>query len=318
MKQTAYERWHFILLKMRAKICIAPIEIPCNWYFWDNTGSKPCRVVMLIWGHLGIERTIDLLRDWFYCPGMMEDTVRHIRQCKGCLWFKALPDKAPMENVDAAYPMELMHMDYLTIKANEAGKDVLILVITDHFARYVQAIVTHSQTARCTAQNLWDKFIVYYGLPEKSLMDQGCNFESDLLKVLCEIAQVKKIRTSGYHSQTNGHCEHFNVTLIKMLGTLPDKPKSTWREQVPALVHAYSCTRNNATGFRPYYHMIGQKPSLLIDLLFRTNTPDLKGNSITYIENLKKQIEWAYQTANEAIKKNKKGTSQDMTTRLDV
>ena len=49
--------------------------------------------------------------------------------------------------------------------------------------------------------------------------------------------------------------------------------------------------------------MSGWKPHLQIDLLFGTNTVDLKGNSIIYIENLKKQIEWAYQTANEAIKK---------------
>ena len=38
-----------------------------------------------------------------------------------------------MENVDATYPMELMHMNYLTIEANEGGKDVHILVIIDHF-----------------------------------------------------------------------------------------------------------------------------------------------------------------------------------------
>ena len=100
-----------------------------------------------------------------------------------------------MENVDATYPMELVHMDYLTIEATERGKDIHILVITDHFTRYAQAIVTSSQTAKCMAQNLWDKFIVLYGLPEKILADWGHNFESDLLKALCEIAQVKKIRT---------------------------------------------------------------------------------------------------------------------------
>ena len=38
-----------------------------------------------------------------------------------------------MKNVDATYPMELLHMDYLMIEANEGGKDVHILVITDHF-----------------------------------------------------------------------------------------------------------------------------------------------------------------------------------------
>ena len=51
----------------------------------------------------------------------------------------------------------------------------------------------------------------HYGLPEKILTNLGYNFESDLLKELCELAQVKKIGTLGYHSQTNGQCECFNV-----------------------------------------------------------------------------------------------------------
>ena len=225
---------------------------------------------------------------------MTEDATRHIRQCDRCLRFKASPDRAPMENVDATYPMELVHMDYVTIEANEGGTDVHILVITDHFTWYAQAIVMSSQTAKCTAQNLWDKLIAHYW---------GQNFESDVLKALCEIAQVKKHWTSGYHPQTNGQCKHFNATLINMLGTLPGKPKSTWREWVPTLVHAYNCTRNNATGFSPYYLMFRWKPCLPIDLIFGTNTADLKGNNISYIENLKRRIELAYQTANEVIKR---------------
>ena len=144
-----------------------------------------------------------------------------------------------MENVDVTYPMELVHMDYLTIEATGGGKDIHILVITDHFTRYAQAIITSSQTAKCTAQNLLGKFIVHYHLPEKILTDQGHNFESNLLKALCKIAQVKKLRILGYHPQTNGQCKHFNVALISMLGTMPKKPKSTWREQGPTLVHAY-------------------------------------------------------------------------------
>ena len=221
---------------------------------------------------------------------MTEDATRHIWHCERCLLFKASLDRAPMENVDATYPMELVHMDYLTIEAMEGGKDIHILVITDHFTRYAQAIVTSLQTGKCTAQNLWDKFIVHYGLPEMILTDQGHNFESDLLKALCKIAQVKKIRTLGYHPQTNGQCECFNATLISMLGTVPKKPKRTWREQVPTLVHAYHCTRNSTTGFSPYYVMFGCKLHLPFDLIFGTNLTDLKGNHITYIKNLKKRM----------------------------
>ena len=75
-----------------------------------------------------------------------------------------------------------------------------------------------------------------------------------------------------------------------MLGTLPENPKSKWREQVPTVVHAYICTRNNATVFCPHYLMFGRKPHLPIDILFGMNTADLrghKGNSTTYVENLK-------------------------------
>ena len=215
-----------------------------------------------------------------------------------------------MENVDTAYPMELVHMDYLTIEAMEGGKDIHILVITDHFTRYAQAIVTSLQTAKCTAQNLWDKLIVHYGLPETILTDQGHNSEGDLLKALCEIAQVKKIRTSGYHPQTTGQCKCFNVTLISMLGILTQKPKSTLREQVPTLVHAYNCARNSITGFSPYYLMFECKLHLPIDLIFGTNLADLKGNHITYIKNLKKRMAWAYKTANDITQKEQERNKQ--------
>ena len=36
-------------------------------------------------GHLGIERTLDLLRDQFYWPRMTEDETRHIQHCERCL-----------------------------------------------------------------------------------------------------------------------------------------------------------------------------------------------------------------------------------------
>ena len=84
-------------------------------------------------GHLRIEQVIDLLRDCFYLLRMLNDMTKHIRQCERCLKFKALPAKAPMENIDATYPMKLVHMDYLTIEVNKSGKDVHILVISDYF-----------------------------------------------------------------------------------------------------------------------------------------------------------------------------------------
>ena len=89
-----------------------------------------------------------------------------------------------------------------------------------------------------------------------------------------------------------------------MLGTLLGKPKRTWREQVLMLVHAYNCTRCSATDFSPYYLMFSQKQHLPIDIIFGTNTAELKGNTSTkYIKNLKWRLEWVYKTTNEVVKK---------------
>ena len=130
-------------------------------------------------GHLGIERTTSLLKDRFYWPKMENDIEEYVKTCPGCLKFKAIPERAELNIIDVTRPLELVHIDFLTIEAPKKDKDVNILVVTDHFTRYAQAYVTRSQTAPIVASTLWEKFFVHYGFPEKILSDQGRNFESN-------------------------------------------------------------------------------------------------------------------------------------------
>ena len=172
-------------------------------------------------GHLGLERMLDLMRDRFFWPHMAVQAKEHIGKCRPCLAFKARQPKAPLENIVATHPLDLVHLDFLCLEPGK-GREENVLVITDHFTRYAQAYVRRTQTAK----TLWDNFIVYYGLPKKILTHQGHNFESQLVADLCALMGVRKIQTSPYCLQTNGQCERFNSTLINMLGTLPKEKKS--------------------------------------------------------------------------------------------
>ena len=67
-------------------------------------------------GHLGIERTTSLLRDHFYWPSILEDIEKHIKSCPRCLRFKTQPEKAELNPIIATRPLELVHIDYLTIE----------------------------------------------------------------------------------------------------------------------------------------------------------------------------------------------------------
>ena len=64
----------------------------------------------------------------------------------------------------------------------------------------------------------------------KYLLIKVKSFENNLFQKLCNLTQVKKLHTSPYHPETNGQCEHFNATLISMLGTLPSHAKKNWQE----------------------------------------------------------------------------------------
>ena len=90
------------------------------------------------------------------------------------------------------YPLELVHMDFLTIENPYTGADMNVLVITEHFMQYVKAIVIPNQSAKMTATTFWNKFIANYSFPEKLLTDPGHNFESQLIKELCKLAHICK------------------------------------------------------------------------------------------------------------------------------
>ena len=92
-------------------------------------------------GHLGTERTTSLLRDRFYWPKMENDIEEYVKTCPRCLKFKAIPERAELNIIDVTRPLELVHIDFLTIEAPKKDKDVNILVVTDHFTRYAQAYV---------------------------------------------------------------------------------------------------------------------------------------------------------------------------------
>uniref|UniRef100_A0A8P4KGF2 Gypsy retrotransposon integrase-like protein 1 n=1 Tax=Dicentrarchus labrax TaxID=13489 RepID=A0A8P4KGF2_DICLA len=248
-------------------------------------------------GHLGIERTLELVRSRFYWPKMAADVERKVKTCERCVRRKAPPDKAaPLVNIQTTRPMELVCMDFLSLEPDSKNtKD--ILVITDHFTKYAVAMPTRDQKASTVAKCLWEHFLVHYGFPERLHSDQGRDFESHTIRELCSLLGIRKVRTSPYHPRGNP-VERYNRTLLSMLGTLKDKEKSHWCEYVKPLTHAYNCTKNDVTGFSPYELMFGRQPRLPIDIAFGLPVTNKSPQSHSqYVKKLKSHLEESYLVA---------------------
>ena len=256
-------------------------------------------------GHQGRDRTKSLVRSRFYWPGLDADVDEKVRTCDRCILRKSNPGpSAGLVNIVSTKPMELVCIDFLTLERSKGGFEK-ILVITDHFTRYAQAIPTRNELAKTTAKHLFENFISHYGFPARLHSDQGRNFESSVIKELCRLGNVEKSRTTPYHPMGNGMVERFNQTLLNMLGTLENHKKEDWKSYVAPLVHAYNATRHPSTGYSPHFLMFASHPRLAVDAYLGLQSPE--ENAVVsqdhYVTKLKKRLQFAYKVASREAEK---------------
>ena len=115
---------------------------------------------------------------------MNQDIDSWIKNCNTCIHRKAINQRAPLVNITSSYPLELLCIDFLTLEMSKGGFPH-ILVITNHFTRFAQAIPTRNMTAKTTAEALFNNFIKHNGIPSRIHSDQGANYESQIIKELC-------------------------------------------------------------------------------------------------------------------------------------
>ena len=252
-------------------------------------------------GHQGQNRTISLLQDRFWWPGMVTQARDAVKDCARCIQATAPYESAKLCPILVTHPMELVHVDVVHIEksptALKAGT-VKVLVVTDHFTRFTRAFVIKNERARTVADTLWKGFFSVFGVPGRLISDQGRNFESTLIAELCKILDVEKVRTSPYHPQGNGQVERANQTIIRMLKKLTAKEKERWHLHLPSVTHAYNCTRSAVTGFSPYYLMFGTRPRIPVDVFFPTARAGVKEKNYTrYVKQLRSHLREAFDAA---------------------
>ena len=152
---------------------------------------------------------------------MARDLGNCIKKCGHCRKFEAAPPIAPMKPLTCSGPGELLHVDFTSIEETVPlhQEPVIrnVMVMQDHFSKYVVAYVVKDQTARTAAETLRNGYFGLFGAPAYLVSDQGKAFTGHLISNLCELYGVQKLRTSPYHAQTNGQVERMNQTIIRLI-----------------------------------------------------------------------------------------------------
>ena len=163
--------------------------------------------------------------------------------------------------------------------------------------KFTQAIPTRDQKASTVAKVLFREWFVKFGIPERIHSDQGRNFESNLVRELCNLYGIKKTHTTPYHPEGNAQCERFNRTMHDRLRTLSSEKKKMWHNILPELVYCYNVTPHSTTGYSPYYLFFGREPKLPIDHLLGMETDE------TWLENHHQNLRTALDVAATNVEK---------------
>ena len=205
---------------------------------------------------------------------MARDLRNCIRRCGHCKKFEATPPVAPLKPLACSGPGELLHVDFTSIEETVPlhQEPVIrnVMVMQEHFSKYVIAYVVKDQMAHTAAEMLRNGYFGLFSAPAYLVSDQGKAFTGHLISNLCELYRVQKLRTSPYHAQTNGQVERMNQTIIRMIGKLEQDKKARWSEHLPEMLAAYNGTRSAVTGYSPYFLLFSRKSRMPVDCLFPT------------------------------------------------
>ena len=252
-------------------------------------------------GHLGSKKTREKTCQRFYWFEMREDIDSWVARCDICSANKSpkMHPRAPMGTIPVGAPLDRLFTDILGPLPTTPRNNKYILLVTDHFSKWVEIFAVPDQTAETCASKLVNEVISRFGCPLEIHSDQGRNYESDLFKNLCEMLEIKKTRNSPRNPKCNGQAERFNKTLLNMVKSYLKEEQTDWDLNLGILAGAYRAAVHESTGLTPNLVMLGRELRMPAELMTGGVIPATSENADagSFVDRLRKKINHAHNIA---------------------
>ena len=254
-------------------------------------------------GHLGAKKTLEKVRVRFYWPGQKREVDKWCADCLVCNSRKSLvKNRAQLQLSLAERHLQRIAMDIFGPLPVTPRGNRYILVIGDYFTKWKEAFPLADMETSSIAQVVVNEFICRFGTPDTIHTDQGRNFESGLIRDICQLLGVKKTRTTPYHPESDGLVERFNRTLIDMLSMAVSDNERDWDLQLSTLLLAYRTGKHETTGTTPFFLMFGRDPRLPEDVMYSLPVESYTSEH-QYCRELKRRLQQVYARVREYSRK---------------
>ena len=255
-------------------------------------------------GHMGFRKTVQRIIRRVFWFGMQEDIYKYILSCPTCQFTKnpLVKPSGQMKSVKSLGPWDMLACDLMGPFPVTQKQNTQLLVIVDHFSKWVELYPLRKATALSVARKLEQEVFCRWGAPSSLLSDNGTQFTSNILKTVCKTWGVKQKFTSVYHPQAN-ITERINRNIVAIIRTYVERKHAKWDEFLPEVGLALRTAVSDTTGFSPSMLNLGREINIPFDRKLENNDTNEFESRIEAKNALIERLESVYATARINIEK---------------
>ena len=259
-------------------------------------------------GHVGVAKTLELLKRQFYWPQMQQDVKDYIGSCVKCQsnkpshqYSQGLLQPLPVPSV----AWEQVSMDLITQLPTSKNKHDAIVVFVDKLTKMVHIVPTVTKIASPELAQLFFREVVrLHGVPKSIVSDRDPRFTSNFWKCLWSLLGTKLAMSTAYHPQSDGQTERANRTLEDMLRAYVSYEQNDWDQHLTAAEIAINNSQQTSTKFSPYFLNYGRHPEFPLTRIIKGMSTDQIHNPVAgeayhqisqYVQMAKENLEQARQ-----------------------
>jgi len=183
---------------------------------------------------------------------MLEDCFQYYKGCQDCQRFGNVynaPSSA-MNPIIKPWSFRGWRIDLIgQIYPSSSKGHKFILVATDYFTKWVEAISLKTVTSKNMIDFVREHIVCHFRIPQTITTDQGSMVTSDEFKDFATSMGIRLLNSSPYYAQANGQAEASNKNLIKLIKRKIDEQPRKWHITLNEALWAYRMACHGSTKF---------------------------------------------------------------------
>ncbi|BFG30705.1 hypothetical protein CerSpe_169790 [Prunus speciosa] len=222
---------------------------------------------------VGIKMRWLLRRHGYYWPTILKDCIEYAKGCQDCQRHGLVQhvSAGPMNPIVKAWHFKGWAMDVIGQIYPESSKgQKYILVATDFFTKWVEAIPLKKATQAEVLEFIEKTIIHCFGLPESIMTDRGMAFMGEVVQAAARNWGVRMVQSTPYNPQSNGQDEANNKVIKGILGKMIENNPREWHSLLSNTLWAYRTSRRFGTGTTPFALTYGHDAVLPLEISVRS------------------------------------------------